>query len=145
MEQKSIIIIGAGIAGLAAGCYGQMNGYRTQIFELHDKPGGLCTSWQRRKSTIDGCLRWLLGSSLLEEGRITVLTVSFRVLSEQGVPGVFCLGISDNRRFEYAGICGLCHCSAPFVITSSLFVIASRRRSNPKTETRPRRAKLASA
>jgi len=29
MEQKSIIIIGAGIAGLSAGCYGQMNGYRT--------------------------------------------------------------------------------------------------------------------
>ena len=25
MEQKSIVIIGAGIAGLSAGCYGQMN------------------------------------------------------------------------------------------------------------------------
>jgi len=48
MEQKSIIIIGAGIAGLAAGCYGQMNGYRTQIFELHYNPGGLCTSWKRK-------------------------------------------------------------------------------------------------
>jgi len=34
MEEKSIIIIGAGIAGLSAGCYGQMNGYRTQIFEM---------------------------------------------------------------------------------------------------------------
>jgi phytoene dehydrogenase-like protein len=32
----TIIIIGAGIAGLAAGCYAQMNGYQTQIFELHD-------------------------------------------------------------------------------------------------------------
>ena len=41
---KSIIIIGAGIAGLAAGCYGQMNGYNTQIFEMHDLPGGLCTA-----------------------------------------------------------------------------------------------------
>ena len=40
MEQKSIIIIGAGIAGLAAGCYGQMNGYRTQIFEMDTEPGG---------------------------------------------------------------------------------------------------------
>jgi phytoene dehydrogenase-like protein len=60
--EKSIIIIGAGIAGLSAGCYGQMNGYRTQIFELHDKPGGLCTSWKRKKYTIDGCLHWLVGS-----------------------------------------------------------------------------------
>jgi thioredoxin reductase len=29
------IVIGAGIAGLAAGCYAQMNGYRSQIFEMH--------------------------------------------------------------------------------------------------------------
>jgi phytoene dehydrogenase-like protein len=62
MERKSISIIGAGIAGLSAGCYGQMNGYRTQIFERHDKPGGLCTSWKRRGYTIDGCLHWLVGS-----------------------------------------------------------------------------------
>ena len=40
MKEKTVIIIGGGIAGLAAGCYGQMNGYRTQIFELHDLPGG---------------------------------------------------------------------------------------------------------
>jgi phytoene dehydrogenase-like protein len=61
--EKSIIIIGAGIAGLSAGCYGQMSGYNTQIFELHDKPGGLCTSWKRKNYTIDGCLHWLVGSS----------------------------------------------------------------------------------
>jgi len=61
--EKSIIIIGAGIAGLSAGCYGQMNGYQTQIFELHDKPGGLCTSWKRKEYTIDGCLHWLVGSA----------------------------------------------------------------------------------
>jgi phytoene dehydrogenase-like protein len=59
---KSIIIIGAGIAGLSAGCYGQMNDYHTQIFELHDKPGGLCTSWRRKGYTFDGCIHWLVGS-----------------------------------------------------------------------------------
>ncbi len=62
MEEKSILIIGAGVAGLSAGCYGRMNGYRTQIFEMHDKPGGLCTSWKRQGYTIDGCLHWLVGS-----------------------------------------------------------------------------------
>ncbi|HXZ30031.1 MAG TPA: NAD(P)-binding protein, partial [Dehalococcoidia bacterium] len=60
---KSIIIIGAGIAGLSAGCYGQMNGYQTQIFEMHDKPGGVCTAWERKGYTIDGCLHWVVGSS----------------------------------------------------------------------------------
>ena len=36
--EKSIIIIGAGLAGLSAGCYAQMNGYKTQIFELYNIP-----------------------------------------------------------------------------------------------------------
>ncbi|MBA7693731.1 4,4'-diapophytoene desaturase (4,4'-diapolycopene-forming) [subsurface metagenome] len=62
MAEKSIIIIGAGIAGLSAGCYSQMNGYHTQIFEMHTKPGGVCTSWKRKGYTIDGCMHWLVGS-----------------------------------------------------------------------------------
>jgi phytoene dehydrogenase-like protein len=63
MAEKSIIIIGGGIAGLSAGCYGQMNGYRTSIFELHDKPGGVCTAWKRKGYTIDGCIHWLVGTN----------------------------------------------------------------------------------
>lgn len=62
MQERSIVVIGAGMAGLAAGCYGQMNGYRTRIFEQHTLPGGLCTAWQRRGYTFDGCLHWLVGS-----------------------------------------------------------------------------------
>ncbi|GAB4367483.1 MAG: FAD-dependent oxidoreductase [Elainellaceae cyanobacterium] len=57
-----ILIIGAGIAGLAAGCYAQMNGYRTCIFEMHTLPGGLCTAWQRQGFVFDGCLHYLFGS-----------------------------------------------------------------------------------
>lgn len=60
---KKANIIGAGIAGLSAGCYLQMNGYDTEIFELHTAPGGLCTSWKRKEYTIDGCIHWLVGSS----------------------------------------------------------------------------------
>ena len=63
MEDNSIIIIGAGFAGLSAGIYAQMNGYRTQIFEMHRLPGGLCTAWKRKGYTIDGCIHWLVGSS----------------------------------------------------------------------------------
>jgi phytoene dehydrogenase-like protein len=63
MSDRSIIIIGGGIAGLSAGCYGQMNGFRTRIFEMHKKkPGGLCTSWKRQGYTVNGCLHWLIGS-----------------------------------------------------------------------------------
>jgi phytoene dehydrogenase-like protein len=63
MEDHSIIIIGAGFAGLSAGIYAQMNGYRTRIFEMHNLPGGLCTAWKRKGYTIDGCIHWLVGSS----------------------------------------------------------------------------------
>src|SRR5512134_3920140 len=64
MPERSIIIVGGGIAGLSAGCYGQMNGFHTRIFEMHKKkPGGLCTSWKRQGYTINGCIHWLIGSS----------------------------------------------------------------------------------
>jgi phytoene dehydrogenase-like protein len=62
MSRKSIVIIGAGIAGLAAGSYARMNGYDSVIFEMHDKPGGVCTSWKRKGYTIDGCIQHLAGS-----------------------------------------------------------------------------------
>ena len=67
---KSVIIIGAGIAGLTAGSYLQMNGYRTQIYELHTLPGGLCTSWKREGYTIDNSIHWLVGSSPSDSGWI---------------------------------------------------------------------------
>jgi phytoene dehydrogenase-like protein len=60
--EKHILIIGAGIAGLSAGCYARMNGYRVTICELHDLPGGLCTAWERKGYTFDGCIHYLFGS-----------------------------------------------------------------------------------
>ena len=63
MSGKKVIVIGAGIAGLSAGCYLQMNGYKSEIYELHDISGGLCTSWERQGYTFDGCIHWLVGSS----------------------------------------------------------------------------------
>jgi len=63
MANESIAIIGAGIAGLSAGCYSQMNGYRTQIFEMdRARPGGLCTTWQRKGYKVDGCIEYWVGS-----------------------------------------------------------------------------------
>ena len=58
-----ISIIGAGVSGLSVGCYLQMNGFETEIFEKQSHPGGLCTSWERGDYTFDGCIHWLLGSN----------------------------------------------------------------------------------
>lgn len=57
-----INIIGAGVAGLSAGCYLRMNGFETTVFERHSTFGGLCTSWQRNGYTFESGLQWLLGS-----------------------------------------------------------------------------------
>jgi phytoene dehydrogenase-like protein len=62
MANKSIIIIGAGLAGLSAGCYARMNGYKTQIFEMDTRPGGLCTTWKRKGYKVDACIEYWVGS-----------------------------------------------------------------------------------
>ena len=90
MTKKSIIIIGAGLAGLSTGIYGQMNGYRTRIFEHHKIPGGVCTAWKRKGYTFDGCIHWLVGAkpdawffqlysesgALVGEHRVTIRTAA---------------------------------------------------------------------
>ncbi len=62
MSERSVIIIGAGVAGLSAGCYARMNGYDVRIFEQDVRPGGLCTSWERGGYTIHGNVAFLGGS-----------------------------------------------------------------------------------
>lgn len=61
MSNKKLIIIGAGIGGLSTGCYAQMNGFESEIFEMHTLPGGQCTAWKRGGFTFDGCIHHLAG------------------------------------------------------------------------------------
>ncbi len=63
MPKKSVIIIGAGIAGLSTGVYAQLNGFQSRIYEMHTQPGGLVTAWKRKGYLVDGCIHWLTGSS----------------------------------------------------------------------------------
>jgi phytoene dehydrogenase-like protein len=61
--KTDVLIIGGGVAGLSAGIYGQLNGYQTEILEMHSQPGGQCTAWKRKGYTFDYCIHWLVGSS----------------------------------------------------------------------------------
>ncbi|MEV8441100.1 NAD(P)/FAD-dependent oxidoreductase [Actinosynnema sp. NPDC051121] len=58
-----VIVIGAGVAGMAVGCYGQMSGLETRIFESHVLPGGCCTAWARDGYLLDYCIDWLNGTA----------------------------------------------------------------------------------
>lgn len=58
-----LVIIGAGISGLAAGVYGLKYGFDVEIIERNTSVGGLCTGWTRKGSYIDGCVHWLTESN----------------------------------------------------------------------------------
>ena len=60
MMERSILIIGAGLAGLSCGCYAQMNGYQSRIFEHRSVPGGVAACWKRQGYLIDGGIHFLM-------------------------------------------------------------------------------------
>jgi phytoene dehydrogenase-like protein len=60
---KRVIIIGAGISGLSTGIYSAINGFETEIIEMHTVAGGQCTAWDRKGYRFDYCLQWLVGTS----------------------------------------------------------------------------------
>ncbi|UCG43969.1 MAG: NAD(P)/FAD-dependent oxidoreductase [candidate division WOR-3 bacterium] len=84
MSEKSVVIVGAGMAGLSAGCYARMNGFKALILEMHRIPGGLCAAWKRKGYTFDISMHWLAGS---KSGAL------YQMWQE--------LGVIENRRFHY--------------------------------------------
>ncbi len=60
MSEKTIVIIGAGLAGLSTGCYARMNGFRTQIVEHSVAHGGVLSSWRRGGYLFDGGIHFVM-------------------------------------------------------------------------------------
>jgi len=52
MTEQSLVIIGAGLAGLSTGCYAQMNGYQSRIFEHHSQPRVISISQTTERGTV---------------------------------------------------------------------------------------------
>lgn len=77
---KKILIIGGGVAGLSAGIYSAMNGFDTEILEMHTVAGGQCTAWDRKGYRFDYCLHWLLGTS---KGAFHDVWIETNVLNDQ--------------------------------------------------------------
>lgn len=90
---SKILIIGGGVSGLSTGCYAQMNGFESEIYEMHTIPGGVCTTWKRGEFLFDHCIHWVLGSN-----NKTSLHPIFKEL-----------GISDNIQFHYPDIYRVIH------------------------------------
>ena len=103
---ETIVIIGAGMAGLSAGCYAQMNGYSSQIFEMDVHPGGLATSWKRGPYVFEAGPRVVSGTSGTSKAH--QLWEELGILDQRGVyyyDELACYEGSDGRRFHmYADI-----------------------------------------
>ena len=59
---KTIVIIGAGVAGLSAGIYAEQHGFHAILLEKNPSVGGMCTGWYRKGYYLDGCVHWLTGT-----------------------------------------------------------------------------------
>ena len=62
MQKKTIVIIGAGVAGLSAGIYAEQHGFHAILLEKNPSVGGMCTGWYRKGYYLDGCIHWLTGT-----------------------------------------------------------------------------------
>lgn len=109
-DRPKLIIIGAGVAGMATGAYAQMSGFDSRIFEMHVLPGGCCTSWSRKGYIFDYCIEWLIGTGAgndanqvwrelgaLDGKQITNFEIFNRVVDEQGRAVMF---YNDPDRLE---------------------------------------------
>lgn len=88
---KTIIIIGAGLGGLATGIYAQINGYKATIFEKNSIPGGLAASWKRKQYLIDGGIHFLSG---YKPG-----LNMYNVFKEVGIDRVECVDLDVYARY----------------------------------------------
>lgn len=64
MDEKKIVIVGGGIAGLSAGIYARLAGFKTAIYEKNPVAGGNCSGWKRGDYFIDNCLHWMTGTKV---------------------------------------------------------------------------------
>lgn len=74
-----IIIIGGGVAGMAAGIRALSGGHKAVIVEQHHSAGGNLTGWDREGYHIDNCIHWLTGTN--------PVTGLYRTWQELGVLG----------------------------------------------------------
>lgn len=58
----TLLLLGAGIAGLTCGATLAKNGYRALIIEAQPRPGGYCTSFKRKGYTFDSAVHYIQGA-----------------------------------------------------------------------------------
>ncbi|WP_247891793.1 phytoene desaturase family protein [Azospirillum argentinense] len=55
-QKDGVVVVGAGIGGLTAAALLAEAGVRVTVLEAHDRPGGYCSSWDRKVRLRDGAV-----------------------------------------------------------------------------------------
>ncbi|MCX6000184.1 MAG: NAD(P)/FAD-dependent oxidoreductase [Chloroflexi bacterium] len=76
-NQYDVVVIGAGLGGLTCGAFLAKEGLRVLVAEQHSKPGGCCTSFQRKGFVFDAGVDYLMGA---EDGGLVL-----HILEELGL------------------------------------------------------------
>lgn len=110
--KSKVVIIGGGVAGLSAGIYSAMNGFETEILEMHNVAGGQCTAWDRKGYRFDYCLHWLVGTSkgafhdIWKETRVLTDTTEIvdheihsQIIDQQGNPFIIYANIDRWEQY----------------------------------------------
>jgi phytoene dehydrogenase-like protein len=93
MTEKTILIVGAGLAGLSTGCFAQMSGYKS-IMEHHSQAGGVAAAWKRHSYLIDGGIHFVMG---YRSG-----TALYELYRQLGVlPACRCVDMTTYGRFIF--------------------------------------------
>ncbi|MEN2974866.1 MAG: NAD(P)/FAD-dependent oxidoreductase [Candidatus Caldarchaeales archaeon] len=80
-DEYDVIIVGAGIGGLACGALLSKRGYRVLVLEQHFQVGGYCSSFQREEFTFNSGVADVSG--LWEKGPITYLLRELQLKKEE--------------------------------------------------------------
>ncbi len=59
-----VVVVGAGIGGLAAAALLAKDGARVTVIEAHDRPGGYCSSWIRKLRRAEGVQRYVFDAGV---------------------------------------------------------------------------------
>ena len=61
-DKYDVIVIGAGIGGLTCGAFLAKEGLSVLVAEQHSRPGGCCTTFQRKGFNFDAGIEYLAGA-----------------------------------------------------------------------------------
>ena len=112
MENKRVIIIGAGIGGITTAGYLASRGYDVTIFEKNPFPGGRCGKFEKHGHRFDIGATFLMMPGIYEEAFSRVGREMFETLNLHRVDPVYRVKFPGDREVRFTPIWPACRSSS---------------------------------